>query len=160
MTRIKIRHYVVKRGKGFWQPTKTMRAAGFYPVPCGPDGPNAWQRAEEWNHRWDMTRCGEAPSPATVSADNLSPEKSEELSIYPPHSLGEAFDRAAQTGWLCEISTFNWKSMCHSAVGAIEAHHHGLNGVSISRSHGFVLRLVDHSGVTRPDRPGYVLSRD
>jgi hypothetical protein len=29
--------------------------------------------------------------------------------------------------WLCEVSAFNWKSMCHSAVGAIEAHHHSLN---------------------------------
>ena len=32
---------------------------------------------------------GEAPSPAMVA--NLSPEQSEELTIYPPRSLGEAF---------------------------------------------------------------------
>jgi len=38
MTKIKVRHYVVKRGKGFWQPTKAMRLLGFYSVPCGDDG--------------------------------------------------------------------------------------------------------------------------
>ena len=66
MTRVKIRHYVVKGRKAFWQPTKKMKAAGFGPVPCGPDGPDAWARAEEWNRRWDQTRTGAAPSPATV----------------------------------------------------------------------------------------------
>jgi hypothetical protein len=39
----KIRHYVMKRGKGFWQPTKKMKALGFGPAPCGPDGPGAWR---------------------------------------------------------------------------------------------------------------------
>ena len=33
MIQIKLRHYVVKRGKGFWQPTKIMRSLGFYSVP-------------------------------------------------------------------------------------------------------------------------------
>jgi hypothetical protein len=32
-----------------------------------------------------------------VSADNLSPEKSEELTVYPPRSLGEAFKRYRRT---------------------------------------------------------------
>lgn len=91
MTRIKVRHYVVKRGKGFWQPTKTMRALGFYSVPCGNDGPDAWAIAQEWNFRWDKTRRGEAPSPAMVSAENLSPEQAEGLTVYPPRSLGAAF---------------------------------------------------------------------
>jgi hypothetical protein len=62
MTRIRIRHYVVKpHGMGFWQPTKKMRRLGFYSVPCGPDGPDAWRRAEEWNRRWDLTRRGGRP---------------------------------------------------------------------------------------------------
>src|SRR5436305_8338228 len=98
MTRVRIRHYVVKRhGMGFWQPTKKMRRLGFYSVPCGPDGPDAWRRAEEWNRRWDLTRRGEAPSPAMAAADNLSPERSEELAVYPPRSFGEAFRRYRRT---------------------------------------------------------------
>ena len=97
MTKIKLRHYVVKRGKGFWQPTPFMKLLGFMSVPCGDDGPDAWAVAEQWNARWDKTRRGEAPSPAMVSADNLSPARSEELTVYPPRSLGEAFRRYRRT---------------------------------------------------------------
>ena len=49
MTHIKVRHYVVKLGKGFWQPTKIMKALGFISIPCGDDGPDAWATAEIWN---------------------------------------------------------------------------------------------------------------
>jgi hypothetical protein len=97
MTRVKLRHYVVKRGQAFWQPTKKMRQLGFYSVPLGRDGPEAWARAEQWNERWDKTRRGEAPSPAMVGAENLSPERSEELTVYPARSLGEAFGRYRRT---------------------------------------------------------------
>ena len=72
MTTVKIRHYVVKRGKGFWQPTNKMREVGFGSVPCGPDGPAAWALAEQWNRRWDQSRTGVVPSPAMASAQNLS----------------------------------------------------------------------------------------
>jgi hypothetical protein len=68
-----------------------MRELGFYCVPCGADGPDAWVIAEDWNRRWKAVRCGQAPSPAMASAANLSPEQSEELTIYPPRSLGAAF---------------------------------------------------------------------
>jgi hypothetical protein len=74
-----------------------MRALGFFNVPCGPNGPDAWALAEEWNRRWLAVRKGEAPSPAMVTAQNLSPEQSEELTIYPPRSLGEAFRRYRHT---------------------------------------------------------------
>src|SRR5215831_4837809 len=97
MTKVKLRHYVVKRGKGFWQPTTKMKSLGFGSVPCGPDGPGAWALAEEWNRRWDQTRSGETPSPAMASAQNLSFENSEELTIYPPRSLGDAFCRYRRT---------------------------------------------------------------
>jgi len=97
LTKVKIRHYAVKRGKGFWQPTAKMKALGFYSVPCGQDGPDAWAVAEQWNARWDKTRRGEAPSPAKVAAENLSPEQSEELTVYPPRSLGEGFRRYRRT---------------------------------------------------------------
>jgi hypothetical protein len=88
MTKIELRYYVVKRGKGFWQPTKAMRLLGFYSVPCGDDGPDAWAIAERWNGRWDKTHRGEEPSPAMVAADKLTPEQSEELTFFPPRSLG------------------------------------------------------------------------
>jgi hypothetical protein len=74
-----------------------MRALGFYSVPCGRDGPEAWALAEEWERRWQATRIGTAPSPAMQAADNLSPERSEELTVYPPRSLGEAFRRYRRT---------------------------------------------------------------
>src|SRR5262245_60455243 len=92
-----IRHYIIKRGKAFWQPTKAMRALGFYSVPLGDDCPTAEGIAEQWNARWDKTRRGEAPSPAMVAADNLSPERSEELTVYPHRSIGEAFKRYRHT---------------------------------------------------------------
>jgi hypothetical protein len=97
MTKVKIRHYRVKRRKGFWEPTAKMKRLGFYAVPCGSDGPEAWGIAERWNARWDATRRGDAPSPAMVSAENLSPDRVEELTVYPPRSLGEAFRRYRRT---------------------------------------------------------------
>jgi len=98
MADVKIPYYTVRRnGRGFWEPKRPMRALGFYNVPCGPDGPDAWAIAEEWNRRWQAVRRGDTPSPAMAAADNLSPETSEELTIYPPRSLGEAFRRYRRT---------------------------------------------------------------
>jgi len=97
MTRVKVRHYVVKGGKAFWQPTPKMKALGFHAVPLGSDGPDAWAIAERWNERWDKTRNGEAPSPSVAAAENLSPERAEELTVYPPRSLGDAFARYRRT---------------------------------------------------------------
>ena len=101
MSKKRIRYYSVKRnGRGFWQPTPTMRLHGFASIPCGPDGPDAWAIAEAWNARWDATRRGEAPSPAKVLAENLSPDELEALTIYPPRSLGRAFqDFRATDEW-------------------------------------------------------------
>lgn len=97
MSKIKIRHYRIKRARGFWEPTPVMKRLGFHAVPCGTDGPEAWAAAEEWNRRWDRTRRGEAPSPAMAAADNLSPSRLEELTVYPSRSLGEAFRRYRRT---------------------------------------------------------------
>jgi len=74
-----------------------MRAHGFRSIPCGPDGPDAWAIAEIWNSRWDATRRGEAPSPAKVSAENLSPDELEALTIYPHRSFGRAFQEYRAT---------------------------------------------------------------
>jgi hypothetical protein len=95
---VKIRYYSVRRnGRGFWEPRPSMRALGFRSVPCGRDGPDAWAVAEEWNHRWLAVRKGEAPSPAMASATNLSPAQAEELTVYPPRSIGEGFRRYRRT---------------------------------------------------------------
>src|SRR5262249_60535016 len=74
-----------------------MRVLGFCSVTCGVDGPDAWAIAEQWNARWQAVRRGEVPSPAMVAGENLSPERSEELTIYPLRSLGEAFRRYRRT---------------------------------------------------------------
>lgn len=93
-----IRYYSVRRnGRGFWEPTKVMRALGFGNVPCGRDGPAAWAIAEEWNRRWDATRTGQSISPAMASAQNLSFDRSEELTIYPQRSIGAAFREYRRT---------------------------------------------------------------
>jgi hypothetical protein len=79
MGQVKIRYYTVKRGRGFWQPTADMRAAGFKPVACGPDGPDAWREAEECNARWRAHLT-------TAKAKPIFP-------ALPVGSLAEAFQR-------------------------------------------------------------------
>jgi hypothetical protein len=49
-------HYVVKRGRGFWQPTKRMRALGFSSVQCGRGGSKVHAIAESWNVKQDTVR--------------------------------------------------------------------------------------------------------
>jgi hypothetical protein len=96
--KLKIPYYSVRRnGRAFWEPRPHMRVLGFYSVPCGVDGPDAWAIAEEWNRRWQAVKRGEAPSPVMAAAENSSPERIEELTVYPPRSLGEAFRRYRRT---------------------------------------------------------------
>lgn len=99
MARLKIPNYQVRRnGRAFWEPTRKMRLLGFQSVPCGQDGPTAWAIASEWNQRWQRVRRGEDPAPARLLEDgNLSPERAEELTVYPPGSAGEAFRRYRRT---------------------------------------------------------------
>ena len=80
MTKVKVRHYVVKGGKAFWQPTPKMKALGFHAVPLGPDGPDGWAIAERWNGRWDKTRNCEVPSPAWPQPRTCRRERVEEAS--------------------------------------------------------------------------------
>lgn len=82
MAKVTVRYYSVIKGRGYWQPTKAMRAAGFRPVACGPDGPAAWKRAEDMNKAWDA-RAATGTAPAAVP----SPAK-----LWPAGSIGEAFD--------------------------------------------------------------------
>src|SRR3977135_108108 len=79
MGRVKISYYIVKRGRGFWNPSAAMKRAGFAAVPCGLDGPEAWAVAETWNKRWAACRRGV-----------VAPRR-------PEGALGEAFDRFRST---------------------------------------------------------------
>ena len=81
MAKVRVRYYSVVKGRGYWQPTAAMRAHGFRPVACGPDGPSAWARAEEMNALWDRRTAGAAAAPPAPSAP-----------LWPPGSIGEAFD--------------------------------------------------------------------
>ncbi len=65
--RIKIPYYVVMKGRGYWCPTRRMKALGFSIVRCGPDGPEAWKIAAEWNERWQAVRRGDAVAPVDTS---------------------------------------------------------------------------------------------
>jgi integrase len=59
-----------------------MKAMGFQAVACGPDGPDAWRSAQDWNERWQRARRGTEPPPKHV---------------WPRGSLGEAFERFRRT---------------------------------------------------------------
>jgi len=81
MGEVKVRYYSVRKGRGYWQPTPAMRALGFRPVSCGPDGPSAWKKAEDMNRLWDQ-RAEQPVEPTTIP---LAP-------AWPAGSVGEAFD--------------------------------------------------------------------
>jgi len=78
MGRVKIPYYVVKKGRGYWQPTTAMKEQGFSSIRCGPDGPAAWARAEQINRQWQLHRHGLNTSGAK---------------LWPTGSIGEAFSR-------------------------------------------------------------------
>lgn len=82
MADIKLKHYSVRKGRGYWLVTPKMRAYGFDNVRCGPDGPAAWAIAQEWEDRWQRARKGlEAPL----------------RKVYPKNSVGDAFERFRRT---------------------------------------------------------------
>lgn len=85
MARVKIPYYVVKKGRGYWQPTASMRQRGFSSIRCGPDGPAAWEKADRCNRFWQQHRHGLEPT---------------ERKLWPRGSIGEAFARfKASSEW-------------------------------------------------------------
>ncbi len=82
MGRVKIPYYVVKKGQGYFQPTRAMREKGFASVPLGPDGPEAWKAAGAWNERWQRQRRGTERGGGQGTA-----------SRYPKNSFGDIFLR-------------------------------------------------------------------
>lgn len=82
MAKIKLKHYHVRKGRGYWLVTPKMRVHGFDNVRCGPDGPPAWAIAQEWEERWQRARQG-------LDASSRK--------VYPRNSVGYAFERFRQT---------------------------------------------------------------
>src|SRR6516225_1150410 len=72
-----------------------MRSLGVQIVRCGPDGPEAWALAAEWNKRWQAVRKGDAQPPANIS--KLSADGAEAGRRYPPGSVGAAFQVSIRT---------------------------------------------------------------
>jgi hypothetical protein len=89
MGKVKIAYYVVVKGRGYWRPHPRMGALGFQIVRCGPDGPDAWAIAAEWNKKWQAVRKHEAQP--LINLDQLSRDQAEATRRYPPGSLGAAF---------------------------------------------------------------------
>lgn len=82
MVDVRLKHYVVRKGRGYWLVTPRMRAFGFENVRCGADGPQAWAVAQEWENRWQRARKGqEAPL----------------RKVYPKDSVGDGFERFRRT---------------------------------------------------------------
>lgn len=82
MANVKLKHYHVRKGRGYWLVTPKMRAHGFDNVRCGQDGPQAWAIAKEWEDRWQLARKGLETSARKV---------------HPRNSVGYAFERFRQT---------------------------------------------------------------
>jgi hypothetical protein len=79
---VRLKHYHVRKGRGYWLVTPKMRAHGFDNVRCGEDGPQAWLIAHEWEERWQRARRGlDAPL----------------RKVYPKNSVGDAFERFRNT---------------------------------------------------------------
>jgi hypothetical protein len=47
--RPKIPYYVVRNGRGYWEPSAALKKLGYSSVACGQDGPEAWRKASEWD---------------------------------------------------------------------------------------------------------------
>jgi hypothetical protein len=73
-----------------------MRALGFTDIRCGKDGPTAWAIADQWNKRWQATRAGQLPPPISEGED-VGKDTAELARVYPPGSVGAAFQRYIKT---------------------------------------------------------------
>lgn len=130
MARIKIRYFVAKGGRAFWQPTKRMRRLGFESVPLGLDGPEAWARAHKLNEQWERTRKGEAPPPQYC---------------YAPHTLGSIFARYRQMhAWRnkAKATRFEWERRTWPHIEPIFADVH-VRTVTIEDCDAFYAALIE-----------------
>jgi hypothetical protein len=67
----KIGHYVVRDGRGYWLPTRSMKDAGFQLIACGVDGPEARKRAVEAEQNYQRWRAGLEAKPNPFAAGSL-----------------------------------------------------------------------------------------
>lgn len=81
MGRVKIPYYIVRNGRGYFEPSAKMKASGFESTPCGPDGPVAWAQAKKLADKWKEWSAQE-------NAAKPAPRRG---------SLAEAFERYAKT---------------------------------------------------------------
>ena len=72
MGKVKLPYYVVKRGKGYWQPTSSMQKAGARPTPCGDDGPAAWAIARTAYDDWQVKCEAEEKRPDRIAEGTLA----------------------------------------------------------------------------------------
>ena len=82
MASVKYPHYIIRKGRGYWYPTRKMRELGFEPVSCGPHSAKACAIAEQWEQRYQKVRRGEEKPPRAV---------------YPIGSVGDGFERFRRT---------------------------------------------------------------
>lgn len=138
MGKVKIPYYVVRHGRGYWQPTAKMRAEGFGPLSCGVDGPDAWRIAADANDRWQSHRRGERVSVPAHAATHSDPEA---MIVYPRGSIGEAFGRYRRTPeWVRKAPATRddwwrgWRRI-RPIFGDIAPHTVGLEEISAWRAH-------------------------
>lgn len=81
MATVRIPYYVVRNGRGYWQPKANMRALGFECTACGNDGAEARQKAMALNAKWKEFSRRDDPAPVAQKRG----------------SLGEAFARYRAT---------------------------------------------------------------
>lgn len=92
MADVKIPYYLVKNGRGYFNPSGAMKRHGFKPRSLGNDGPEAWSEAYRLYEDWQRARQGE---PAA-----------HERKAYPLGSIGHAFDRYRRTdAWRAKAET-------------------------------------------------------
>jgi hypothetical protein len=82
MGRVKIRHYRVKKGRAYWEPSRTAKRFGFSAVRLGAEGPQAWREAERLNELLDAAR---------IAGKNTA-------KVYAPGTLGAVFDVYRESG--------------------------------------------------------------
>jgi hypothetical protein len=69
MGKIEIPYYTVRRnGRGFWEPTRKMRALGFQSVPCGVDGLPIARRNAQTQMRISSSTVRRLPETSCVQA--------------------------------------------------------------------------------------------
>ncbi len=72
MGSVKIPYYVVRGGRGYWQPATDMRAQGARPLACGEDGPEAWRKARIAYEAWKARQSAPEPARSAPRAGTLA----------------------------------------------------------------------------------------